>query len=92
MLETISIEVYDVGDHEPADGSLVVAWNGNGGVFPLPAVLEYRKRKGAFYDFQSPARPTRFFYLSDLVGLSAVQAIRDRWDLRDDKKPRTLAR
>lgn len=88
----IEIEVYDVGDHEPADGSIVVGWDGNGGVFPLPDVLEYRKRKGGFYDFQSPARPTKFFYLSDLVGLDPVQEIRTRWDQRDDKKPRTLVR
>lgn len=92
MLENLSIEVYDVGDHEPADGSIVVGWNANGGVFPLPDVLEYRKRKGGFYNGESPARPTKFFYLSELVGLEAVQLIRRRWDFRDDRKPRILAR
>jgi hypothetical protein len=83
----IEIEVYTVGDHEPADGSLVLSWATN-----FPTLTEYRKRKGTFYSGEMAVWPTLFFYLSDVVGLEAMNEIRRRWDLRDDKKPRILSR
>ncbi len=89
MPEKLEIEIYTVGEIEPADGSLVVGWTK---ILYSPQVLEFRKRKGGFYNFITPAECNFFFYLSDLIGLEQMQKNRTRADIRDDKKPRIMER
>lgn len=89
MSVQIELEIFDVDDHEPGDGSLVVAWHNERGI-SVPSLREYRSKKKGFYSGEMPTIPNRFFYLSDLIGLEATQSIRDRWDQRDDRTKRRI--
>ncbi len=90
MAIKIEIEMFEVGEHEPADGALVIAWNES--LINPARVVEYRKNKnrGDFYSGEMRTFPTNYIYLSDVIGLAAVQRIRDGWDQRDDRKKRRV--
>lgn len=89
-MKHFEIPVYFRGvDPEPQDGELVVGFIE---VIPTPHLLEYNKRKKEFYAGMTPWRPDFWFLLSDFVGADRVQELRERWDVRDDRRPRKLKR
>jgi hypothetical protein len=90
MAKKVEIEVFEVGELEPADGSLVVAWNEN--LNGIAHVLTWRAKPkpGAFVDFEMSRFPTHFFFLSEILSLPAVQEIRDLWDRRDGRTKRRI--
>lgn len=89
-MREITIQIFDVLENEPADGSLVLGWSAT---FHNPEIMEYRKKKGFFYKGEMPASVRWFIYLSDIVGLEQTQAMRDRIDQRNDRtKKRILER
>jgi hypothetical protein len=69
-------------DQRPPDRTFVVGWRES---YPIPHLLEYRKKRDAFYIFEMPASIDVYVLLSDLVGNDAVARIRKTWDVRNRK-------
>jgi hypothetical protein len=64
------------------DRSLVIGWRTE---FPIPKLLEWRKKRAGFYSFAMAYDIDVYCYLADLAGSAGAIAVRERWNERDKK-------
>lgn len=87
-IEDRTVKIFPASTPPVQDGRLVVGWSD---AWPLPQVYEWRQRgkRPGFYNFAMLDAIDRYVYLEDLAGdVSAVNHIRERWNIRDGKDPK----